>query len=90
MGKAFEKQTKTIKDQGEKQLNALESLKLKEVEPEETKSIEYDNYFINGLAEIRDATNAIKNIKNLYESREKVVQLLSNYAKNMSKNIYKY
>ena len=90
MGKAFEKQTKTIKDQDEKQLNALESLKLKEVEPEETKSIEYDNYFINGLAEIRDSTNAIKNIKNLYESREKVVQLLSNYAKNMSKNICKY
>ena len=36
LGKAFEKQTKTIEDQGKKQVDALESLKLKE----ETKSIE--------------------------------------------------
>ena len=28
------------------------------------------------------------NIKNLYDSREKVVQLFKDYAKNMSKNIY--
>ena len=28
------------------------------------------------------------NIKNLYESREKVIQLFNDYAKNMSKNIY--
>ena len=41
-----QKQIKTIKDQGEKQVNALESLKLKEVKPEETKPIVYDNYFI--------------------------------------------
>ena len=33
--------------------------------------------------------NTIEYIKNLYESREKVVQLFNNYAKNMSKNIYK-
>ena len=33
--------------------------------------------------------NTIKSIKNLYESREKVVQLFNNYAKNMYKNIYK-
>ena len=30
LGKAFEKQTKTIEDQGEKQVQALEDLKLKE------------------------------------------------------------
>ena len=36
MGKAFEKQIKTIKDQGKKQIDALENLKLKE----ETKPIE--------------------------------------------------
>ena len=29
------------------------------------------------------------NVTNLYESREKVVQLFNNYVKNMSKNIYK-
>ena len=33
--------------------------------------------------------NTIENIKSLYESREKVVQLFNNYARNMSKNIYK-
>ena len=32
--------------------------------------------------------NTIKNIKNLYESREKVVQMFNNYAENMSRNIY--
>ena len=30
----------------------------------------------------------INNIKNLYDSREKVVQLFNDYAKNMSRNIY--
>ena len=30
LGKAFEKQIKTIEDQGKKQVNALENLKLKE------------------------------------------------------------
>ena len=32
MGKAFEKQTKTIEDQGEKQIDILKTLKLKELE----------------------------------------------------------
>ena len=36
MGKAFEKQIKTIEDQGKKQVDALENLKKKE----QTKSIE--------------------------------------------------
>ena len=36
LGKAFEKQIKTIEDQGKKQVDALENLKLKE----ETKPIE--------------------------------------------------
>ena len=53
MGKAFEKQAKTIKDQGEKQIDALESLKPKEVKPKEvklkeTKPVEYGYYFLNG------------------------------------------
>ena len=32
--------------------------------------------------------NRIENIKNLYESREKVVQMFNDYAKSMSRNIY--
>ena len=54
MGKAFEKQTKTIKDQGEKQVNALETLKLKK-----TKPVKYDNYFLNGLTEIQKSFEPI-------------------------------
>ena len=49
LGKDFEKQKKNNKDQGEKQADALKPLK-----PKETKPIEYGNYFINGLADIRD------------------------------------
>ena len=48
LGKASEKK-KTIKDQGEKQIDALESLKPKEVKPKETKPVEYDDYFLNRL-----------------------------------------
>ena len=32
--------------------------------------------------------NTIENIKILYESREKIVQMFNNYAKNMARNIY--
>ena len=57
LGKAFEKQTKTIEDQ-EKKFDALADLKPKEIQPiktkpRETKPGEYSNYFINGLAIIR-------------------------------------
>ena len=38
LGKAFEEQTKTIEDQGKKQVDTLENLKLKPIE-EETKPI---------------------------------------------------
>ena len=57
LGKAFEKQTKAIEDQGKKQVDALkslESLKSKEIKPEETKPIDYDDYYINKMVEIRD------------------------------------
>ena len=57
LGKAFEKQTKTIEDQGKKQVDALKflkSLKPKEVKSEETKPIDYDDYYINKMAEILD------------------------------------
>ena len=62
LGKAFEKQTKTIEDHGEKQVDALktlESLKQKEVKSQETKPTDYSSYFVNGLAEIRKSTKPI-------------------------------
>ena len=52
MGKAFEKQIKTIEDQGKKQADALADLKPKEIEPREPKPNKYDDYFIDGLAKI--------------------------------------
>ena len=58
-GKAFQKQTKAIEDQGKKQVDALAVLK-----PKETKSIkaepnEYGDYFLNGLAKIREFSEPI-------------------------------
>ena len=50
---------KAIKEQREKQPDVLKALKPKELKPKESKPIEYDNYFINGLSEIRDSTKTI-------------------------------
>ena len=36
-----------------------------------------------------EQNNVIDNITNLYESREKVVQMFNNFAKDKSRNIYK-
>ena len=50
LGKAFEKQTKTIEDQGKKQVDALVDLKPKEIKPREIKPNKYGDYFLDGLA----------------------------------------
>ena len=55
LGKAFEKQTKAIEYQGKKQIDALADLKPKEIKPRGTKPNEYDDYFLNGLAKIRES-----------------------------------
>ena len=157
LGKAFEKQVKTIEDQGKKQTEALENLKLKEITQDKDKPIEYNNYFLNELAKIKKnikpvdfndliyyykgsnetinfneyrgmmtifknihsgnktledieqeqnkfkkEINIIKqgnpkhlsekqqetidNIENLYKSRQEVVNMFNNYAKNVSKS----
>ena len=39
LGKAFEKQTKTIEDQGQKQIDALEVLNLKTIKSESNKPV---------------------------------------------------
>ena len=56
MGRAFEKQTKTIENQRKKQFDAL---KPKEIKLEETKPIDYDDYYINKMAEIRNQSKKI-------------------------------
>ena len=35
-----------------------------------------------------EPNNVINNVTNLYQLREKVVEMFNNYAKNMSRNIY--
>ena len=57
--KAFEKQIKTIEDQGKKQFDALADLKPKEIKPRETKQNKYGDYFIDGLAKIRESYKPI-------------------------------
>ena len=59
MGKTFEKQTKTIEDQGKKQIDALADLKPKEIKLRETKPGEYSDYFLDGLAKIRESYKPI-------------------------------
>ena len=54
MGRAFEIQKKIIEDQGKK-IDAFADLKPKEIKPRETKPNEYGNYFLNGLAKIRES-----------------------------------
>ena len=56
LGKAFEKQTKTIEEQGEKQIKAIQDNKKGE---KQTKPNEYGNYFLNGLAKIRESSEPI-------------------------------
>ena len=59
LGKAFEKQTKTIEDQVKKQVDALADLKPKETKPIEAKSDEYGDYFLNELTKIRESSEPI-------------------------------
>ena len=159
LGKAFEKQTKTIEDQGKKQVDAPADLKPKERKPIESKSDKYGDYFVNRLAKIRESSdpidsdnliyyykgntastnftdfkgplhifksiyngyktledieyeqekfkekigyikqgnpkrrseeqqNTIDNVEKFYNVRQEIVKMFTDYAKNMSKNIY--
>ena len=59
LGKAFKKQVKTIEDQGKKQIEALENLKITEITRDQTKPIEYNNYFINELAKVQKSIKPV-------------------------------
>ena len=64
LGKAFEKQTKTIKDQGKKQVDALVALKPKndvKVKLDKTPSIS-NNYFKDRLDEIKNIISPLMKI----------------------------
>ena len=48
-----------MKIREKKQIEALENLKLKEITRDKTKSIEYNNYFINELAKIQKSIKPV-------------------------------
>ena len=59
LGKAFEKQTKTIEDQGKNQIDALADLKPKKIKPKDIKPNEYSDYFLDEMAKIRKSYGSI-------------------------------
>ena len=59
LGKALEKPTKTTEGQGKKQTDALADLKPKDIKTRETKPNKYGDYFLDGLAKIRESYKPI-------------------------------
>ena len=92
LGKAFEKQTKTIKDQGQKLNDALVALKPKEIKPRETKPNEYDDYFLNELAKIRESYEPVNFFYLDYNFKDLRIPLVIffkfNGSMHISKSIY--
>ena len=91
LGKAFEKQTKTIEDQGKKQIDALADLKPKEKKPRETKPNEYSDYFLNGLARIRKSFEPVNFYDVTYIFKDSKIPSVSFIEKGLNtifKNIH--
>ena len=84
LGKIFDKQIKTIEDQGKKQIEALTNLKLKEIEPKElkemkeTKPNKYSDYFLNKLVKIRESIEPIdfNNLIYFYKGNSTLIKFI--------------
>ena len=70
LGKAFEKQTKTIKDQGEKQIKSIQGKSIEKIR----KYSDYDNDYTKELL----ISKKIKIFKDIYNDRLEHLQLASN------------
>ena len=68
MGKPFEKQIKTIEDQGKKQIDVLADLR-----PKETKPNIYGDCFIDGLAKIRESYKSINFNELIYNFKDLMI-----------------
>ena len=68
MGKPFEKQIKTIEDQGKKQIDVLADLR-----PKETKPDKYGDCFIDGLAKIRESYKSINFNELIYNFKDLMI-----------------
>ena len=75
--KASEKQTKTIADQRKKQVDALVALKPKEVKLKETKPNEYSDYFLNGVAKMRESFEPANFYNVTYNFKDSKILLVS-------------
>ena len=73
LAKAFENQTKTIEDQGEKQIKAIQDNKKGE---KQTKPNKYGDYFLNGLAKIRESNEPI-DFNNLCKGSTAPIKVIS-------------
>ena len=75
LGKAFEKQTKTIEDQGQKQIKAIQDNKKGE---KQTKPNEYGDYFLNGLAKLRESSepNDFNNLIYFYKGNSVPIKFI--------------
>ena len=72
LGKAFEKQTKTIEDQGKKQLDALESLKPSDKKIKDFISIENQNpEIITEIKKIEEEVKKVDRNKMVYKTTKK-------------------
>ena len=91
--KAFEKQTKTVEDQRKKQIDALADLKPKEIKPRATKPNEYGDYFLNGLAKIRESYEPVDFNYLTYNFKDLRIPLVSFFQfkgpMHIFKSIYK-
>ena len=86
LGKAFEKQVKTIEDQGKKQIEVLENLKLKEITPDKTKPIEYNNGSNEPInfSEYKGMMNIFKNIHSGDKTLEDIEQEQNKFKKEIN------
>ena len=89
LGKAFEKQTKTIEDQGKKQVDVLVALKPKEIKPRQTKSNEYSDYFVNGLAKTRESYEPVSFYDLTYNFKDSNIPSVSFIKFKGPNNIFK-
>ena len=73
----WEKQTKTIEDQGKKHVDALVALKPKEIKPRETKPNEYNDYFLNGLPKVRESFELVNFYNLTYNFKDSKIPSVS-------------
>ena len=89
MGKTFEKQTKKIEDQGKKQVDALVALKPKEIKPRKTKPNEQSDYFLNGVAKIRESFEPVNFYDLTYNFKDSKIPSVSFIEFKGPNNIFK-